>query len=119
MKVLIIEDVEILAKLWKEMIRFFNPSINVDIALTGKEAVQKLKNNHYDIVFLDIILPDISGFEILEFLNHNYKSTKIIIITASSDTSTLCKINNYNYDKILIKPVSRDAFLNVLKKFIS
>ncbi len=116
MKVLLVEDIEILANLFAEMIRFHDPSTKVDIALTGKEALEKLKKEKYDVVFLDLILPDISGLEILEYLNHNHPDTKVIIITAASDSSIMSKVNEYNYDELLIKPVSRDAFFNVLEK---
>ncbi len=118
MKILLVEDIEILANLFAEMIRFHNPAAKVDIALKGKEALEKLKTEHYDIVFLDIILPDISGLEILDFINTNCPNTKVIIITAATDNNIMKKISEYNYDEILLKPVSRDTFFNVLEKYI-
>ncbi|HIP93283.1 MAG TPA: response regulator [Desulfurobacteriaceae bacterium] len=119
MKILLIEDIEILANLFAEMIRFYKPEAQIDVALTGKEALEKLKKEKYDVVFLDIILPDISGLEILDFINTNCPDTKVIIITAVTDNNIIKKINEYHYDEILFKPVSRDTFFSVLEKYIA
>jgi len=118
MKILLVEDIEILASLFAEMVRFYKPEVQVDVALTGREALKKLKRENYDIVFLDIVLPDMSGIEILEFINTNSPNTKVIIITGTTDRSVMEKINRYHYDEILIKPVSKDAFFKVLEKYV-
>ena len=57
--------------------------INIDTSSTGKGTLQLVKDNHYDIILLDIMLPDISGFELCsEIRKHTY--TPIIFVSARS-----------------------------------
>lgn len=53
-----------------------------DKAPTGKDAIEKIKNNHYDMIILDLMLPGYGGFEILRELQIEGKSSiPVIIIT--------------------------------------
>ncbi|MFC2129931.1 LytR/AlgR family response regulator transcription factor [Bacteroidota bacterium] len=75
------------------------------------QALQTLKNKHIDLIFLDIQMPDLSGFEMLESLN---KSPLIIFTTAYDDYA----VDSYNYNAIdyLIKPFSFSRFLKAVDK---
>lgn len=75
------------------------------------EAIQLLKSKNIDLVFLDIQMPDLSGFEMLESLN---KSPLIIFTTAYDDYA----VDSYNYRAIdyLIKPFSFSRFLKAVDK---
>jgi len=56
---------------------------NIDTASTGKDTLQLIKDNHYDIILLDIMLPDISGFELCTAIR-NHTNTPIIFVSARS-----------------------------------
>ncbi len=57
--------------------------INIDAASTGKDTLQLVKENHYDIILLDIMLPDISGFELCSEIR-KHTNTPIIFVSARS-----------------------------------
>lgn len=75
------------------------------------EALQILKNTTIDLIFLDIQMPDLSGFEMLESLN---KNPLVIFTTAYDDYA----VESYNYNAIdyLIKPFSFSRFLKAVDK---
>jgi DNA-binding LytR/AlgR family response regulator len=75
------------------------------------EALQILKNKSIDLIFLDIQMPDLSGFEMLETLN---KNPLVIFTTAYDDYA----VESYNYNAIdyLIKPFSFSRFLKAIDK---
>lgn len=54
----------------------------VDIAETGEEGVEKLKANQYDLVFLDYLLPGMTGLDVLRWMRNNNIDTPAIILTA-------------------------------------
>ena len=63
-KILIIEDETSLANALK--LKLFSVNYEVDVAENGKVGLEKLKAKQYDLVLLDLILPEIDGFEVLE-----------------------------------------------------
>ena len=63
-KILIIEDEPSLANALR--LKLFSVGYDVDVAQNGKIGLDKLKANKYDLVLLDLILPEMDGFEILE-----------------------------------------------------
>jgi signal transduction histidine kinase/CheY-like chemotaxis protein len=65
-RVLIVDDVEEVQYVLKRMLQLLIPDIVVDGAATGSEALQALRRDHPDIVLLDIVLPDIDGWEVLK-----------------------------------------------------
>ena len=59
----------------------------IDKAYNGKDALDLVENNIYDLVITDIVLPEIDGFELIERVKGLSKDTKIIVLTAlSSET---------------------------------
>jgi len=81
-KILIIEDDDILANMYET--RFAKEGFKVDKAIDGVIALEKLKLNTYNIILLDLMLPKIDGFEILQKLKNTdgpNKNTKVIILT--------------------------------------
>ncbi|MCA9381220.1 response regulator [Candidatus Dojkabacteria bacterium] len=51
----------------------------VDKAMNGKEALELLQKNEYDLVLLDLIMPIVNGFEVLEYVKENNIDAKIIV----------------------------------------
>lgn len=81
-KILIVDDEMGILKLLEITLRKEN-FINIDTASTGKSTLQLVKENHYDIILLDIMLPDISGFELCTEIR-KHTNTPIIFVSARS-----------------------------------
>ena len=81
--VLVVEDHALIQMATKILLRSFD--CNVDFAETGKETLGLLKKNHYDIVFLDLGLPDISGLEVTHRLLSHQEPIKILIVSAATN----------------------------------
>jgi len=86
-KVLVVEDDPFLSDIYNTKLR--QTGFDVDLALTGEECLQKLEANKYDLMVLDIVLPQVDGWEILarvkemrrQGANPNLDDLKIIILS--------------------------------------
>ena len=88
----------------------------LDVARNGLEAAMKLKNNVYNLVLLDIKLPDITGIELLSKINSYTPKTKKIIFTGFPDTETAIKSVNEKADAYLIKPFDPEKLIEVISQ---
>lgn len=82
MNILIIEDEKALADVIKVSLE--NNNYQVEIEGNGKEGYYKALSDTYDLIILDVMLPDMDGFTILKKLREDKINTKIIMLTAKS-----------------------------------
>ena len=69
-----------------------SPSTEVKTVATGKEALQEVAANPYQLCFLDICLPDLDGIEVLKKIAEISPKTKVVMMTAGEITSSMQKI---------------------------
>lgn len=93
----------------------------VDCVTTGKEAIDKYKNDSYDVVLIDIGLPDINGIEIIKRIREDEceksKKTLLISLTAHSNTSYETNALEAGYDFFIEKPLSESKISNIIHQF--
>ncbi len=83
-----------------------------DIARTGTEALEKLSNDYYDLILMDIHLPDMSGIDVLE---QQDKIGHVIFVTAYDKYAIKAfELGAIDY---LLKPFSQDRFNKAIEKF--
>jgi two-component system LytT family response regulator len=108
---LIIEDEELARNLLKSYLKD-HPKLNlIGECENGFEGVQKINELKPDLVFLDIQMPKITGFEMLELLDHKPE----IIFTTAYDQYAL-KAFDYSAVDYLLKPFSKDRMLEAIEK---
>ena len=102
MRLLIIEDdVNILNCMKKELV---SNGLCIDIANNGIEGEEKAFVNDYDLILLDLSLPDKSGIDILKYLRDEGVDTPIIVITGNNSPHNISNILNYGADDYIVKP---------------
>lgn len=98
MKVLVIEDEILIQQSLKKMLEI--KKALVDTTASGQEAISLIKNNEYDRIVCDLMLKDITGFDIIEesksIFSKDEISKKFIIITAYSSGQVLKRANSYD-----------------------
>ncbi len=113
-KILIIEDNELNLKLFNDILKSQN--YNVDCAEDGLEGYKKIKKNKYDLIILDIQLPKLNGFELLEKLNkEKIKLCEVVVISAFAMDCDKEKAKKYNIDSYITKPIDIKNFLQTVK----
>ena len=108
MKILVIEDDRILSDTVKECI---DKKFNVEQAFDGYEGYMLAKGGIYDLIILDLMLPELSGFDVLSQLRKNKVNTPILILTAKDSLQDKVKGLTYGADDYLVKPFEREELL--------
>ncbi len=86
-------------------------------AKTGKEALEMAQSNSYDIILMDIQLPDISGITVTKQIKEFDTKTPVIAQTASRTPDETDKALKAGCSEVLIKPFTIDDFSELLKKY--
>ena len=109
-KILFVDDDSVNIMLGKKILGKFQ--CRFDIAKNGKEAIAKLDTKTYDLILLDIRMPDISGIDVAKYLREvkKNKDCKIIAITAVALKDDIRKYHEAGINDFLIKPL-REIYL--------
>jgi PAS domain S-box-containing protein len=103
-KVLVVEDIALNQLLMKTILDDYG--FERDIAENGKIAIEKLKTNKYDIILMDLQMPEMNGFEATEYIRSTMKITvPIIALTADVTTVDLAKCRSVGMNDYIAKPV--------------
>lgn len=106
--ILIVEDEQNLARFIELELK--HEDYNVDIEYDGRTGLDKALNKSYDLIILDLILPNINGLEICRQIRQE-QSTPIIIITAKGETYDKVAGLDYGADDYIVKPFDIEELL--------
>lgn len=103
-KVLIVEDDVILAKFLQEKLHREGIT-DVDTAVYGEEALEKLKTKKSDLILLDLILPKLDGFEVLERIRakEETKDIPVLVITNLTHNGDKQRVSKMGIEDYLVK----------------
>jgi len=118
-KVLVVEDIPLNQLLMKTLLDDFG--FERDIASNGKIAIEKLQQKNYDIILMDLQMPEMNGFEATEYIRNKIKSKiPIIALTADVTTVDLGKCKSVGMNDYIAKPIDErllyNKIINLVKK---
>ena len=101
--ILLVEDDPFLADLYTTRLK--GAGFEIEVALTGKEGLEKLKERKPDLLILDIVLPTIDGWEILQELgkDERFNDLKIVVLSNLDKKEDIKKAFDFGVVKYLIK----------------
>ncbi|MCR5587080.1 MAG: response regulator transcription factor [Lachnospiraceae bacterium] len=100
-KVLVVDDEKLIVKGIVYSLK--KDDMDVDTAYDGKEALEKIKENDYDIILLDLMLPELNGFEVCQAVRE-FSEVPIIMLTAKGDDMNKILGLEYGADDYITKP---------------
>jgi DNA-binding response OmpR family regulator len=104
MKILIIEDESKVADFLKSGLQ--QSGYEAEVAIDGQEGYNRIRGNDYDLILLDLMLPKISGFDLIPQIRSHKPSVPIIAVTAKASVEDRVQGLNLGCDDYLIKPFS-------------
>jgi len=117
-KVLIVDDEDEVLEIFKKKLEKID--YEVLVANTGEKALKQAKGVDLDLVILDIMLPDIGGYEVCARLKSNQRSKKVPILILSGQFSPMNKDIAYRCgaDSYVPKPCSSDMLIEEVLRLI-
>lgn len=109
MNILVVEDERRLADSVREI--FLSQKYTCDVVYDGQDGFVYAESGIYDVIVLDIMLPKMSGFDVLKKLRSKRINTPIILLTARDEVSDKVKGLDYGADDYLTKPFSKEELL--------
>ena len=110
-RALLVEDDPAIRKLVEKLLS--RKGIQVDAAADGRHAIEKLDNTPYSVVILDLMVPEVNGFEIIDYLKKKHIDVPVAVVSAVSQQS----LTNLDLDivKVVIaKPFDVDEFTKAI-----
>lgn len=120
LKVLLVEDIEVNVIVARAMLDKFG--CEIDVAMSGVEAYEKFAANSYDLILLDIQLPDTTGFEIAQNLRQRYEDGEVdylplLVALTANIMQTKVEYQQQGMDDVLRKPLSLEALSECLNHY--
>lgn len=109
MNILVVEDEKKLADSLCEILR--SQKYNCDVVYNGADGLDYAETGIYDVIVLDVMLPKLSGFDIIKALRAKHVNTPIIILTALDDISDKIVGLDYGADDYMTKPFVKQELL--------
>ncbi len=120
-KILIAEDNSVNMLLSKTLIKKAIPNVEISEATSGKEAIEKYKSENPDLIFMDIQMPIMNGYEAtqaIRALEKEHQHTPIIALTAGNVKGEKENCLELGMDDFIVKPITQTSIFDVLKKWL-
>lgn len=118
-KLIIADDYPEIREVIASIINPTGQEFEITEAGDGLAALHLIEMIKPDIAILDIMMPEISGLEVLAKLKENPLSTKIIVLTAKTDEETYSSIRNIDSNAIILsKPLNRQELIDAVKQLL-
>jgi DNA-binding response OmpR family regulator len=116
-RVLLVDDEEEFVSALSE--RFMLRGIQVETALSGEDALAMMEANPADLIVLDVMMPGLSGLEVLKRIKASHPKTQVILLTGHGATKEGIEGMRLGAFDYLIKPVDLEELLNKMKEAIA
>ena len=116
-KVLVVDDNNLNIKVAVKLLEKYG--LNIDTAISGEECILKVRNNHYDLILMDDMMPKMSGVETLQILKRNPSFiTPVIALTANALVGMRENYLKEGFLEYLPKPIVKEELEKCLRHFL-
>lgn len=114
-KILVADDEDILRILIADTLE---DDFEIEEAEDGKEALEKIRKNEYDLVILDHMMPYLTGLEVLEQVRKEGNDTRVLMLTAKAQDADREQAIQKGADFFMSKPFSPMDLLGLVEKIL-
>lgn len=116
-RILIADDEDDLRMLLEHVVT--GAGYDVTTAADGEEAISMLGKNTYNVVLLDIQMPNTSGIEVLKYIQKNTPSTKTIILTGYADLKHAMEAREFGAQDFISKPYKVEEVMMTIRRLLA
>jgi len=115
-RVLVVDDIDTNLKVAKGLLQPYK--MQIDLCLSGAEAIKMVKANSYDIIFMDYMMPEMDGIEATKHIKKMYANLPVIALTANAISGTKEMFLSNGLDDYLSKPIDTIKLNSILEKWL-
>ncbi len=117
-KILIIDDEPTFAEMLK--VRLEASDYTADVASGGREGLSMLDRRKYNLILLDVMMPDMDGFDVLRSIGRHRKNqhTPVIMLTAKGQTKNILEAEKLGAKDYILKPFDSAALLRTIRRHL-
>ena len=106
-----VEDRVLMTEIMKEI----TPDIQLTVAETGEEGIQSLKRSRPDLILLDLNMPGLNGFEVLQLIKEDTatQTLPVIVFTVSTASTHINEAFRFGANAVINKPLTLDEYREV------
>jgi DNA-binding NarL/FixJ family response regulator len=119
LRIIITDDHPVVLKGLKEIISDGFDNVTIDVCSRGYELLNKISNNDYDIVLLDISLPDINGLEVLKEIKKRKQKLHVLILSMYPEENYAARALKGGAQGYLTKASASDELILAVRKVLS
>jgi CheY-like chemotaxis protein len=112
-KILIVDDEQWVRDVFQDFCNLTH-AFDIDLAESGTEAVDKTSANEYDLITMDLIMPEVSGLEALRAIKKASPKVPVMVITGNATDKVINEAGVLGACRVLYKPVVLDDFISEL-----
>jgi two-component system chemotaxis response regulator CheY len=117
-RILIVDDSDFSRKNISDMLTDDRYNV-IGEAANAKEAINILKESRAHVIIIDVVMPEMSGLELAEFINQNFRDIYIIMISSLAQENIVIDAISAGASDFLQKPFEKSDLINSLEKVIS
>ncbi len=112
MHILVVDDEPSIGELFKEYLN--EPGYQVTTTLSSLKALELMAKKHFNLIFLDLLIPELDGAELFRRIRQMDKELPVAIITSYPDSDLMRKAMEHGPFTVIKKPFSADDILNIV-----
>ena len=113
-RILIVDDEEIVIKSCLRILG--GGDYYVEVAHDGREALRKIEENPYDVMILDVVMPNMGGLEVLRRVKETHPDMDVIMVTGLSQVDTVMQARKLGARDFISKPFEPDELKQVVQR---
>ncbi len=114
--ILVVDDEPMIGQLFKESLN--ETGCQVTTTLSSLEALELVGNKHFDLIFLDLLMPELNGAELFQRIRQMDNHIPVVVITGYPDSDLMGRSMEYGPFTIMKKPFHSDDILNTVRSFV-
>lgn len=117
--ILVVDDHELVLHGIKQILEQAFPFASILTADTGENAIKILNSKEIDLITVDLELPDMSGFNLIDYIKVNHQTVKILVNTVHDEIWTVKRLSERRVEGIIFKSAKAQNFVDAVTKLLN
>ncbi len=119
-KILVVDDQLLIRKIVLTVLKSVNGGVELDQCEHPYDALQMVRDTKYDLIFTDLVMPDMNGNLLIQAIRNNSLNgdTKICVLSGTTDQEELSESKALGANAFVLKPIKKEILLMVAEKLL-